>query len=916
MELGVGNSPETGLVFDGEELSSRPTVPARIRRRLTDTKASGSRSSIEEIEAKLRNADLRRQKFYENLSSKARPKRRSPQSADDHNLSQSIEAKLQAAEQKRMQILKTQSQRNKTSQSLLRRCWRKFLKQKTTLDLAKAFYILNINTSHVISMPFEQFANLIENPSTLHTTKSLLDRLETRYRVLLPDLHGQDEINHLLTRVVSRTTKPSVRLSRYQPRIVLSAYMILGHPDAIFRGEGDRETTLTFSAKKFVQEFELLIEIILNGPSQSQALNHGLVKLSTFRSQILAFDAAWCSFLNSFVVWKVKDVESLMEDLVKAACQMEISMMKKYKVIPEGDDSALTDDVKAFQKQMQVTEHQKMLREQIFHLSGEAGINRLENALSNTRKKYFQSKEKTSPIQSTLKDLDSNVPSSSDLVNQNDEIPIPRMENVFIVNEFLHGQHYDSLTMTDENQKVRKTMEKAFWDGISDSIKQEKYDHVVMLMKEVRDELCEMSPQSQKQEIHEVIDLAILSQLLSSRSLDMEYLGRIMEFSLVSLQKLSAIAHENKLKESHQKVLSELAELCQAGDGSNHSHAIALIRGLRFVLEEIQVLKQEISKARIKMMEPLLKGPTGVEYLKKAFEKVYGPPSDALIRLPLTMEWLSSVVPCKDEEWNEHKSVLLELQDERTVLPSTGLRTGGSFSSTLHISSKTMSLSPTDNQYTECKGEKGDLLVRLGLVKLVNNVNGVMKEELPETLKLNFLRLRAVQTQLQKITVIATSILVLRQTLVMDEMISNPEDMERTMLKCSTQLSETLDTIIDAGLEELVEVLSKIAEDLDKTDDMAKNESRRVVMARMLRKSVQAGDPVFVKVSRAVYLATRGVVLVGGGNGREVAEKVLRQVGAAGLAEKVVEAGEVLGVMSGVSGNVHGPWYAGLIESM
>ena len=65
-------------------------------------------------------------------------------------------------------------------------------------------------------------------------------------------------------------------------------------------------------------------------------------------------------------------------------------------------------------------------------------------------------------------------------------------------------------------------------------------------------------------------------------------------------------------------------------------------------------------------------------------------------------------------------------------------------------------LSGTDNQYPECKGEKGDLLVRLGLVKLVNNVNGVTQEELPETLKLNLLRLRAVQAQLQKITVIAT----------------------------------------------------------------------------------------------------------------------------------------------------------------
>lgn len=79
------------------------------------------------------------------------------------------------------------------------------------------------------------------------------------------------------------------------------------------------------------------------------------------------------------------------------------------------------------------------------------------------------------------------------------------------------------------------------------------------------------------------------SQLLSSCRLDMEYLGMIMEFALVSLQKLSAVAHENRLKESHQKVISELVELCQAGDGSNRSHAIALIKGLRFLLEQIQV---------------------------------------------------------------------------------------------------------------------------------------------------------------------------------------------------------------------------------------------------------------------------------------------------------------------------------------
>lgn len=75
---------------------------------------------------------------------------------------------------------------------------------------------------------------------------------------------------------------------------------------------------------------------------------------------------------------------------------------------------------------------------------------------------------------------------------------------------------------------------------------------------------------------------------MNSGSLDMEYLGKIMEFALVSLQKLSAPANEINLKDAHQKVLRELADICRADD-SNHSHAIALVKGLRFVLHQIQV---------------------------------------------------------------------------------------------------------------------------------------------------------------------------------------------------------------------------------------------------------------------------------------------------------------------------------------
>lgn len=201
-------------------------------------------------------------------------------------------------------------------------------------------------------MPFEHFAYLIETPSTLQTMKALLDRIETRYRVTSGT--NMNDINHLLTRVVlpnnrygkkaeslKTSTKTSVKLSRYQPRVVLSAYMILGYPNVVFSGQGDRETALANSAKKFIQEFELMIDIILNGSSHC-----------TFRSQLEAYDVAWCSYLNSFVIWKVKDVESLEKDLVRAACQMEISMMRKYKPTPKANDIALANDVKSLQKQV------------------------------------------------------------------------------------------------------------------------------------------------------------------------------------------------------------------------------------------------------------------------------------------------------------------------------------------------------------------------------------------------------------------------------------------------------------------------------------------------------------------------------------------------------------------------------------
>ena len=243
--------------------------------------------------------------------------------------------------------------------------------------------MLGINEKSVKSMPFEQLAVLIESASTLQTVKTLLDRFESRLKVTTAvapanNLYSLDNIDHLLKRVASPKKRATprrpvrsrgamkvdsgresnnslARSSRYPVRVALCAYMILGHPDAVFSGMGEREIALAKAAQEFVHMFELLIKIVLDGPVQNsdEESVSAAMKRCTFRSQLAAFDKAWCSYLNCFVVWKVKDARSLEDDLVRAACQLEASMIQTCKLTPEGAVAdKLSHDMKAIQRQV------------------------------------------------------------------------------------------------------------------------------------------------------------------------------------------------------------------------------------------------------------------------------------------------------------------------------------------------------------------------------------------------------------------------------------------------------------------------------------------------------------------------------------------------------------------------------------
>lgn len=171
--------------------------------------------------------------------------------------------------------------------------------------------------------------------------------------------------------------------------------------------------------------------------------------------------------------------------------------------------------------------------------------------------------------------------------------------------------------------KIRETMENAFWDSVMESMKSEdpNFDRVIQLLAEMRDELRQMAPESWRQMIMDSIDLDILSQVVASfnffymqfvtclyplfinfyflfkvvksGNLDIHYLGNILEFALDTVQKLSSPAKDDEMKTTCQRFMKELADSCEAKDGSSHSSVFAMIKALRFVLGQIEVRKKD-----------------------------------------------------------------------------------------------------------------------------------------------------------------------------------------------------------------------------------------------------------------------------------------------------------------------------------
>lgn len=891
-----------------------------VRAAIYQKRAAAESKRMGILEAERRRANTRLRQVFGAARSV-----QSQKEAERRKMKDRLEERLQRAKKLKAQYLRLRRgvdsarQRSETMRKkqehlvrMLERCWRRFAKyKKSTIVLARAYRDLGIDAKSIESVPFEQLAIQMNSVAVIRTVKELLDRLEIR--LTLSQGSTMKNINHLLKHIfppARRGNSPSSvsqseqrspnfkkmgheklkKIARYPARIFLCAYMIKQHPDAIFRGRGEHEIALVDSATFLIREFEFLVKIILEGPGDNVPLLAPGPK--KFRSQLEEFDKTWCSYLEGFVVWKINDAKLLENELAKTP-KPELSEGSKHASLDQKPLKVSSPTVRAI-----LTEtdgggagESKASTDSLRQSSSSPGSSSSSSTLNSGTRAIFPP---------NVTGLDATLAS----------------ENEVIVNEIVHensstfADSFDAATGDSSNLhvKVKETMEKAFWDGVMESMKQSQPDFswVIKLMNEVRDEFCEISPKDWRQEIVQTIDTDVLSQLLAAGNVDMGYLGNILEFSLRILLKLSAPANEEEIRSTHHKLMTELGEIVPTEDQSNSSYAVLMVKGLRFVLQQIQILKKEISKSRLKLLEPLLKGPAGLEYLKKSFCSRYGSPDQAASSLPLTKRWLFSVRGEAEKEWGEHKEALSAVTNNNpgsSGLPSTTMRTGGNVPSVSKVNAPS---SPFPGiELSECKGETVDLLARLGLLKMVSEIGGLTLETIPETFQLNLTRLRAIQSQIQKIILVSISVLILQQTLA----IHKASDVETITWTCINRLYEMLDAKPDAGLSEIMETFSEL---LDSDDDA---ETKKQVIANMLVKSLQAGDPVFTRVSHTIYLATRAAVMAGNNPKRkQLVETMLRRIGAASLSDKVVEVSDIVVLVANVSRSVHGLWYEELLK--
>jgi len=465
------------------------------------------------------------------------------------------------------------------------------------------------------------------------------------------------------------------------------------------------------------------------------------------------------------------------------------------------------------------------------------------------------------------------------------------------------------------------------------------------ILAELGSSVCEVLPpqSSLTQEIQSYLNATALERDLSpppppppstppstptTMMVNLPRLFELLEWSAKLLRDLGAPAREQEALGVHLSVRTRLSSAASAltsndtitTNSMKEEMANAVVQALRVLAGQLRLLRLDVANAHLSALVQVLGPDGGVAYARSKMEEpggILGPLDNGHInsRLPHTRGWLalvSSQLPHVEHLLTDTSSSAAGNQGVPAQLRS-GLRisTGGSSSSS--------SLLKNVSELQPCQPRSWQGLVRLGLVSLVAGEGAVNRIAVPEVLRLDTIRLRECQDELQRLLVLSTAIIIITQSTSSSSSSSSSREQ---------QSLEVIKSRLNAVMADPNMKLADLACELNiQCGGEPGDATREGVLADSLKRMLSRDSPALKSIMAGLTNALIALLVVSGGGGSEkggssgggqyVAEAALRKCGVWEAVGKDVEglAGKLAGV-GGVVETVCRPWLERVCEDL
>ena len=745
------------------------------------------------------------------------------------------------------------------SARVVQRAWRS---ARETRDAARAFLRLGLVNDDdegvgergtggdaATAAAFASFSSLLVSKRAREATREWLARVEDMTRSTPLDVTTLACLQALSPRACA-----SGKCERFPVRLMLSAYMIVRHPDVVLGGAGptgenapEEEEALKRSAESFVK--------CMNDVAMRCA------EAVRYCTETTALEESWSSFVERFTRWKMLDACALEQELIRIGVAMTASMLRVCGLNPSED---LDDERKAIREAQ--ARDVELLRSKIATLTGDVGVTKFDEMISavheraeeadafaraedvdhivgdytcsesasaaETLEHRRRAREATSELTREAIHRDKCLAAKQHEEDYMVDVECERMFHEVLINPSWRPEERKVGSGEDEDlyQSVQTAVHEAFWDNMYQSLVQKPADMDLLnaQVHEFRDRVLDAAANVGAKEnvlskIREhllAMDAHILNDVIATMRDEPEKAITTLRVMLLAghsaLQCLVDPITGASIESRYHALLKNLDEITKLDDDAcedcGNTIARAVVAALSFLLPACEEVCLKSVQNMLDLIRPAASCEDGPLFAREKFMRRHGIDSERVAcdklsaTLPATRDWIANVSSQRVNRMDAELTPLLN-----ALTNSVKLRSGFNQVSGASSEAKTKVI-PT----RVCSM---DGVVRLAFVATIT-ARGM--NSWPETLLFDQDRLFDLQNDFQLVHVLSACCVLCKQ------LDPGVKDIEKLISRCSAHLRHEQGRLSDIAKE-----IKLISPSITDTED---------TIVCMLRRLTECGD--------------------------------------------------------------------------